>query len=402
MDAEQVVQPAVARPDVEEAQTLTRQREEELARDLFLDERRVVGDVGPVEVPQTPAMIDDQLAASPRGADRGPQPGKPGAEVGQVVERRGHGQHRKLAPSGTAAPSMATSGDILVTGASGFVGRHVLERGASVRVASGDLRDRETAMSVVADAHPAGVIHLAAATDGGDWRRLADDVAMTGHLIDALAEYSPSAPLLVPGSAAQYGMAAPEPLVETSPLAPVSAYGARKCALETAATSAALQRGVRVIWARGFNHLGPGQAPDAPVASWARQVAEGERAGEGTVLTGPLDRVRDFLDVRDVADAYLALLGSPAAGPVNVCSGRATALGEVVELLRQRAAAPIDFTLDPALEREADPVHVVGDPAHLHALVSWRPRYALDRSVDDVLADWRERVTRGAVHGAAA
>jgi GDP-4-dehydro-6-deoxy-D-mannose reductase len=257
-------------------------------------------------------------------------------------------------------------------------------------------------MSVVADARPTGVIHLAAATDGGDWDRLADDVAMTGHLIEALADHAPGAPLLVPGSAAQYGMATPEPLAESSPLAPVSAYGARKCALETAVTAGALQRGVRVIWARGFNHLGPGQAPDAPVASWARQVAEAERSGGGTVHTGRLDRVRDFLDVRDVADAYLALLGSPAAGPVNVCSGRHTTLGEIVELLRGRASAPVDFALDPMLERGTDPVHVVGDPAHLHSLVSWRPRYNLDQSVGDVLDDWRERVTHGAVRGAAA
>jgi GDP-4-dehydro-6-deoxy-D-mannose reductase len=297
---------------------------------------------------------------------------------------------------------MTTSGDILVTGASGFVGRHVLQRATAVRAAAGDLRNRDTAMSMIAHRPPAGVIHLAAATDGGDWGRLADDVAMTGHLIEALAEHAPTAPLLVPGSAAQYGMATAEPLTETSPLAPVSAYGARKCALEAAATAGAMQRGLRVIWARGFNHLGPGQASDAPVAGWARQVAEAERAGGGTVHTGRLDRVRDFLDVRDVADAYLALLDSPASGPVNVCSGRATALEEIVELLRDRATAPVDFTLDPALERGADPVHVVGDPAHLHSLVSWRPRYPLDQSVGDVLDDWRERVTHRAVRGAAA
>jgi GDP-4-dehydro-6-deoxy-D-mannose reductase len=296
---------------------------------------------------------------------------------------------------------MAIRGNILVTGAGGFVGRHVLERGTAVLAAAGDLRDRETAMAVVAESRPAGVIHLAAATEGGDWQRLADDVAMTGHLIEALAEHAPDAPLLVPGSAAQYGMATTQPLTEASPLAPVSAYGARKCALEVAATAGALQRGVRVIWARGFNHLGPGQAPDAPVANWARQVALVERAGGGQVHTGRLDRVRDFLDVRDVADAYLALLGSPGSGPVNVCSGQATRLEEIADLLRGRATAPVEFVRDPLLERGTDPVHVVGDPAQLYSLVSWRPRYALEESVGDALDEWRDRVTHGAVGGAA-
>jgi GDP-4-dehydro-6-deoxy-D-mannose reductase len=294
---------------------------------------------------------------------------------------------------------MATRNNILVTGASGFVGRHVIERHAAALPAAGDLRDAGTVASLVAETRPAAVIHLASASAGGEWRRLADDIAMVGNLLEALAGHAPDAVLLVPGSAAQYGMASGSPLGETAPREPVSAYGARKCALEVACTSSALRQGVRLIWARSFNHLGPGQGPGAPVAAWARQAAEAERIGAGSVRTGSLAPVRDLLDVRDVADAYLALVESEAAGPVNVCSGRATALSEVADLIRRLARAPLDFVLDPALERPVDPPHVVGDPTLLHSLVSWRPRYALEDSVRDVLEDWRERVTDGAVAG---
>ena len=117
------------------------------------------------------------------------------------------------------------------------------------------------------------------------------------------------------------------PLRESDPLAPLSRL--RRGEMRARArlhASAALNGGVRVIWARAFNHVGPGQGPDAPVAQWARQVAEAELAGGGTLRTGALDVVRDFLDVRDVADAYLALVRSPAEGAVNVCSGEPTPL----------------------------------------------------------------------------
>jgi GDP-4-dehydro-6-deoxy-D-mannose reductase len=285
--------------------------------------------------------------------------------------------------------------DVLVTGAHGFVGRHAVARaraaGLAAIAAEGDLRDAATAGEQVASARPRAVLHLASAPRGGDpWLALADDVAMTGAVIGAVARHAPRAAVLIAGSAAQYGPGEPRPLTEDDPLAPLTPYAARKCVLERAASMGPLTASVRVILTRSFNHIGPGQGVDAPAAQWARQAIEAEAAGGGAIRTGNLDVVRDFLDVRDVADAYLALALSPDAhGVVNVCSGVPVTMRAVAELVASAATAPVAIEHDPALTRSADPPRVVGDPARLRALTGWAPSIPLEQSVADLLAHCR-------------
>lgn len=288
---------------------------------------------------------------------------------------------------------------VLVTGATGFVGAHVLAHAAERRLeavaAHGDLREPETVKALVAETSPFAVLHLASAkARAADdvWQWLADDLLMAGNVLAAVAALAPDAPVLIPGSAAQYGKAGPQPLHETAPSQPFSAYGASKSVLEAACTSAALRGGVRVIWTRAFNHVGPGQGLDAPVPSWAKQVAEVEATGSGVLKTGRLDVVRDFLDVRDVADAYLELVASPAEGVVNVCSGNGVRLQEVAVKLVALSDASISIERDPALERPIDPPHVVGDPSLLRELTGWMPSFDLERSLRDVLDEWRRAV----------
>jgi len=290
-------------------------------------------------------------------------------------------------------------GQVLVTGASGFVGGHLVERasaqGISTVAVEGDLRRPQGARAAVAAARPSAVIHLAGVLPGGPTgacAALSDDAAMAANVLAAVAELAPEAPVLIPGSAAEYGLGSSEPLGESAPLTPVSPYGAAKLALERACIA---MEGVRVIAARAFNHLGPGQSPAAPVAGWAWQLAEAERAGAGVLRTGELERERDLLDVRDVADAYLALVASDADGPVNVCSGRPRVLGAVVERMVELCSVDVWVEVDPGLVRSVDPPSVVGDPGRLRELTGWEPRIDLDRSLRDVLEDWRGRVRSG-------
>ena len=287
-------------------------------------------------------------------------------------------------------------GQVLVTGAGGFVGRHLTDRARTLGVpmvaSEGDLHHPEAARRAVAEARPSAVVHLAGVPVGGSGAHaaLAANAVICSNLLDAVAEHAPGIPLLVPGSAAEYGLGSPDPLIESAPLAPVSAYGAMKLALERACLAA---EGVRVIWARSFNHLGPGQGVDAPVAGWARQLAEAERGGPRVLRTGRLEVVRDFLDVRDVADAYLALVASEAEGPVNVCSGREVRLREVVDRLVEAATVEVAVETDPGLLRGVDPPTVVGDPGRLCTLTGWQPARRLEESLGDVLEEWRRRPT---------
>jgi GDP-4-dehydro-6-deoxy-D-mannose reductase len=208
---------------------------------------------------------------------------------------------------------------------------------------------------------------------------------MSANVLEAVGA---DVPVLIPGSAAEYGMGSPDPLPEAAPLKPVSAYGAAKAALEAACTPPALT-GRRVIWTRSFNHLGPGQGEDAPVAAWARQVVEAERRGGGSVTTGSLSPVRDFLDVRDVADAYLDLIDAGRPGVVNVGSGRGRAMQEVADALVAAARVPVDLVTDPSLVRAEDPPVVVADVTRLRELTGFEPRLSLEQSVADALAELR-------------
>ncbi len=285
--------------------------------------------------------------------------------------------------------------DVLVTGARGFVGGHVLARavhaGLSAIAADGDLRDVSVADAAVGAARPRAVLHLAA-TRRGDraWAALSDDLAMAGAVIDAVARHAPEAPVLIPGSAAQYGMGNARPLTEGDDTSvPVSAYGVMKSVIEHAVSADPLRRSVRVIIARSFNHIGPGQGAGAPAAQWAREIVAAEAAGGGIVRVGDLAVVRDFLDVRDVVDAYIALVRSTANGVVNVCSGVPTPLRRVLDLLVGSSKVPIAVEHDPGLSRAVDPPSVVGDPARLRHLTDWSPAISLEQSVADLLADLR-------------
>jgi GDP-4-dehydro-6-deoxy-D-mannose reductase len=287
--------------------------------------------------------------------------------------------------------------DLLVTGSRGFVGRHVLARatarGVSAVTAAGDLRDPAAAGDAVTAAAPRAVVHLAGTPHArrreDPWAALTDDLRMVANLLQAVARHAPGAPVILAGSAAQYGRGLDRPLREDDPTAPLSAYGMGKDLVERAALGPGTSLGVRVVAVRAFNHCGPGQGLDAPAAQWARQLAEARNAGGGVLHTGDLAVHRDFLDVRDVADAYLALaLDAPeAAGVVNVCSGEAVRLERVVALLVEAAGVEVAVDRDPALVRTDDPPFVVGDPSRLQALTGWRPRVPLSQSLADQLAE---------------
>ncbi|MDP9347349.1 MAG: NAD-dependent epimerase/dehydratase family protein [Actinomycetota bacterium] len=285
---------------------------------------------------------------------------------------------------------------LLVTGAGGFVGPHVVAaaraRGIETVASVGDLLDGQAVRTDVRSVRPDAVVHLAARHPSGCAsvaQAVEVNVRMTSLLLDALAAEVPGAAVLLPGSAAQYGLGQAQRLGEDAVGEPLTVHGAIKVLLERLAMLEPLARGLRIVATRSFNHVGPGQRSDAPVGAWVRQVAAAERAGGGTLTTGRLDVVRDLLDVRDVADAYVALLAAGATGVVNVCSGVGVRMRDVAERLCEMAGTPIDICEDPALVRASDPAVVVGDPSRLRALIDRRPVRSLDDSLRDALDEQR-------------
>jgi GDP-4-dehydro-6-deoxy-D-mannose reductase len=310
---------------------------------------------------------------------------------------------------------------ILVTGAAGFVGGALLPRliGAghqivathlpgegpppvpvsadrsTVRWLPLDLRDTAS-VQAVADTAPDAVIHLAALASGAAARRdpgLAWEVnaAGTARLADALGarrQAGQGDPLLLLVSTAEvYGNVMPPRLrTETDPVAPLSPYGSSKAGAELAVLETGRRTGLRVIIARAFPHTGPGQTDRYVVAAFARRLRSAGRTGAPVVKTGNLEPVRDFLDVRDVAAAYLSLLEHGVPGEVyNVASGQGHSMRQLFTRLADLMGVSATPEPDPSLARTADLMHLVGDATRLRTTTGWAPRIAFQQTLQDLV-----------------
>ncbi|MGI8607163.1 MAG: GDP-mannose 4,6-dehydratase [Gaiellaceae bacterium] len=291
------------------------------------------------------------------------------------------------------------SGRILVTGARGFAGSHLMRRlGERAVPAAVDVLDADAVRAAVRAERPLAVVHLAAAASvARSWNRGAEawqgNVVGTVNLLDAVAVEAPAARVLAVSTAEVYGRAEVVPTPEDGPLAPLSPYGASKAASELACERSHRADGLAIVVTRSFPHLGPGQDERFAVGSWVLQVARAELAGGGALQVGDLTVRRDLLDVRDVARAYEALLdpGVPA-GIYNVATGRARELREVVELLVELAGCTIEVERDPARLRPADIPVLCGDGSRLSETTGWSPQIPLEQSLADALDEARRAV----------
>ena len=202
---------------------------------------------------------------------------------------------------------------------------------------------------------------------------------------------------MIPGSAMVYA-AADRALTEDDPLVPRSPYALSKLAQEMEGVRAN-RDGLHVTIARAFNHMGPRQDPFFAASGFARRIADIEAGRwEPEIAVGNLDARRDLTDVRDTIRAYRLILerGTPGR-PYNVCSGRAITIRELLDLLLARARVPIRVRVDPARLRPNDVPLLLGDPTRIQAELGWQPEIPLDRTLDDLLDDWRSRagLTRG-------
>lgn len=310
----------------------------------------------------------------------------------------------------------------LVTGGSGFVGPYLiaaLEALGREVVALGeppppgtrhyppaiaprwrlvDLCDRHAVEAIVRETRPDEVYHLAAlssvATSFEDPAQTYQvNVLGTVYLLEALRRHAPHARMLLVSSAEVYGGLS-SPLHESCPFAPANPYAASKVGAEMAALAYARAHGLGVVRARAFNHTGPGQADRFVIGAFAKQIALIEAGKQEPLLrVGNLSARRDFLDVRDVVDAYTSLLARGRAGAAyNVASGRAVAMRELLDQLLACSSADVRVETDPALLRPVDVPELVGDRRAIGEATGWEPRIPLAETLSDVLADWRERI----------
>jgi len=297
----------------------------------------------------------------------------------------------------------------LVTGATGFVGRYLTEAlqdaGYETLACGGphdtqalpiDLLDMPSLRAALELSRPHVVFHLAATTFvpesiAAPMQTYVANVRGTANVAQAIRDYmresGAQVRLLFTSTAEVYGNQPPEafPLRETTAPSPANPYAGSKAAAEMLLLGEARAFDLDVVIARAFNHIGPGQNERFVVASFAMQLAKIAAGAAPQLYVGNLDAKRDFLDVRDVVRAYVALARDGARGEVyNVCSGAAHSIRDVLRELIAAARVAVEVRDDPARLRPSDVPLFVGDATKLRKATGWEPRIPFSASIRDI------------------
>lgn len=311
---------------------------------------------------------------------------------------------------------------ILVTGARGFVGRHLINTLAQSevevwgvdRIASddtdndlrhfqSDLGDIERLTRVIKQVQPTHIFHLAGLLGNAPYEDLYKvNVLGTIHLLEVLRSTTCDARVLVASSSGVYGATLPEqnPLDESCPPRPISHYGASKLAQETVGLQYHRAYQMPILITRTFNLLGPGLSPALLASSLARQLVQIElNQSNGPILVGNLWPHRDYIDVRDAVNAYISLMTAGEPGlAYNVCTGRSYSVQDCLDTLLDLTQRPVEVQQDPGRMRNEEIADQIGDSSRLRAATSWQVTIPFEQSLADLLNQWRTDLTKGGVH----
>jgi GDP-4-dehydro-6-deoxy-D-mannose reductase len=316
----------------------------------------------------------------------------------------------------------------LITGVTGFAGSHLAEylvartdlevwgtdiisndrKIAEIRddlhFAEGDMSEPEVVSTILTQAQPDYVFHLAAQAFvplswRDPWQTIANNIRAQLNILQTLANSGVRPRVLIVGSADEYGMITPDelPITEATPLRPYSPYAVSKIAQDMLGYQYYVSHDLPVIRVRPFNHIGPRQSPAFVTSDFAKQIAEIE-AGlqEPQIYVGNLEAKRDFTDVRDMVRGYYLALEHGEVGEVyNLAAERAYSIRELLDMFLAMSEIEIEAVPDSARLRPSDVPVVVGDCSKFHQRTGWQATISLQESLRDILDYWRERI-RGA------
>lgn len=302
-------------------------------------------------------------------------------------------------------------GPILVTGAGGFVGGHLMSQ---LAMGEGDIAAdvttdfdappgvRKVSWSLPSAAPPElgevrYIVHLAAMSSVSRSLRevhRAYEINLMGtvSVLEYMVSRCPSARLLLVSSAEVYS-SSDGLITESSEIGPRNPYGTTKAAAEIAAFQFARNYDLDILVTRAFPHFGPGQSEGFAFPSFCRRILAASNTGEKVIRVGNLNPVRDYLYVTDVARAYACILARGLSGSIyNVCTGHGNSIGDMVRMLIDISGSDLSLELDPDLFRPADVEFQVGDPSKVTALLGWSPSVAREEGLRLLYRWWEERV----------
>lgn len=311
---------------------------------------------------------------------------------------------------------------ILITGFSGFVARHFVEYIASqckkvhiigidinkpffsldtysqnikIDFFCVDMTNKEELKVVFRKYTPDYVLHLAAFSSVAySWKypsaSFLNNSNIFLNLIEIIRDYNIKCRILSVGSSEEYGRVNAEdlPLREKQDLKPLSPYAVARVSQEMLSKIFVEAYGLNIVLTRSFNHIGPGQDQRFVVPSFINRILEIKRSGNisGTIETGDLNIIRDFVDVRDVVKAYYMLLKNGKTGDIyNVCSGMPVALGRIVEIISDYFEMTITTKINLDYVRPQDNQIIVGSPFKIENEVGWYPEIPLKKTIKDMI-----------------
>lgn len=313
----------------------------------------------------------------------------------------------------------------LITGISGFAGSHLAEfllnKGVEVhgtirwrskvdniihikdrlKLVDADMRDGHSLLKAIGESSPDYIFHLASQSFVPmSWRAPADTVETnaigTIHLFEAIRQSNCDPVIQIAGSSEEYGMVYPDelPIKETNPLRPLSPYGVSKVTEDMLGCQYHRSYGLKIIVTRAFNHTGPRRGDVFVTSNFSKQVAEIEKGLKEPVMhVGNLNAKRDFSDVRDIVRAYWLAVTKCEYGEVyNICSEKARTIQSVLDLLLDMTDKNVEIKQDPARVRPSDVEILQGDYSKFKDKTGWKPKISFEKTIEDLLNYWRERV----------
>ena len=215
-------------------------------------------------------------------------------------------------------------------------------------------------------------------------------------MVDAVRQACPNCRILSVGSSEEYGdiLHADLPLRENQPLNPISPYAVARVSQELLSKVYVHAFGMQIIMTRSFNHVGPRQDERFVIPSFIKRILDIRRSGKtaGEIETGDLTIVRDFVDVRDVVEAYYLLLTRGTPGEVyNICSGKAIRLYEIVDMIAEEVGVKVSTVTNPEFVRPNDNREIVGSAYKIETELGWRITREFRDTIRDMI-EYQEKV----------